>query len=72
VLLGVFLRATPFLRGKRFTDTEVLEAVERSLRTFFGKRGEQVVQDNLMAVRRGYEEVREIPWEIMTEALVAS
>jgi pyruvate-ferredoxin/flavodoxin oxidoreductase len=65
VLLGVFLRATPFLRQRRLTDDEVFEAVERSLRRFFGKRGEAVVQENLRAVRRGYQEVIEIPPELM-------
>ena len=65
VLLGVFLRATPFLRSRRLADAEVFEAVERSLRKFFGKRGEAVVQENLRAVRRGYQEVIEIPPEVM-------
>ncbi|MBI4562348.1 MAG: 2-oxoacid:acceptor oxidoreductase family protein [Candidatus Rokubacteria bacterium] len=65
VLLGVFLRATPFLRQRRLTDLEVFEAVERSLRRFFGKRGEAVVQENLRAVRRGYQDVIEIPPELM-------
>jgi pyruvate-ferredoxin/flavodoxin oxidoreductase len=35
--------------------------VEKSLRKYFGKRGEQVVRDNLEAVRRGYTEVMEVP-----------
>jgi pyruvate-ferredoxin/flavodoxin oxidoreductase len=65
VLLGVFLRATPFLRERRLTDAQVFEAVERSLRKFFAKRGEAVVRENLNAVRRGYEEVIEIPPEVM-------
>jgi CBS domain-containing protein len=38
-----------------------MAGVEKSLRKYFGKRSEQVVQDNLTAVRRGYSEVREIP-----------
>jgi pyruvate-ferredoxin/flavodoxin oxidoreductase len=39
--------------------------VEKSLRKYFGKRGEQVVQDNLTAVKRGYTEVFEVPGEII-------
>ena len=39
--------------------------VEKSLRKYFGKRGERVVQDNLKAVRRGYHEVIEVPREVM-------
>ncbi len=70
VLLGVFLRATPFLRERGLAAAEVFEAVERSLRRFFGKRGEAVVQENLRAVRRGYEEVIEIPPEVMAPVVL--
>jgi pyruvate-ferredoxin/flavodoxin oxidoreductase len=65
VLLGVFLRATPFLHREGLSDADVFAAVERSLRKFFGKRGEQVIRDNMTAVRRGYEEVLEVPRELM-------
>ncbi|MBI4611606.1 MAG: 2-oxoacid:acceptor oxidoreductase family protein, partial [Candidatus Rokubacteria bacterium] len=71
VLLGVFLRATPFLRQRGLTEAEVFEAVERSLRRFFGKRGEAVVQENLTAVRRGYAEVIEIPPHVMAPVVLA-
>lgn len=70
VLLGVFLRATSFLHRRRLTDAEVFEAVEGSLRKFFGKRGEVVVQANLRAVRRGYEEVIEIPPELVAPVVL--
>lgn len=65
VLLGIFLRCTPFLREQRLDEEQVFSAVERSLRKYFGKRGERVVQDNLAAVRRGYAEVFELPMELM-------
>ncbi|RME83918.1 MAG: CBS domain-containing protein [Caldilineae bacterium] len=65
VLLGVFLRATPFLQARNLSEEELMAGVEKSLRKYFGKRGEQVVQDNLTAVRRGYTEVREVPREII-------
>jgi pyruvate-ferredoxin/flavodoxin oxidoreductase len=42
--------------------------VEKSLRKFFGKRGEKVVQENLAAVRRGRSEVLEIPRQLMEAA----
>lgn len=65
VLLGVFLRATPFLQARHLSEEELMAGVEKSLRKYFGKRGEQVIQDNLTAVRRGYTEVREIPRAII-------
>ena len=65
VLLGVFLKATPFLQARQIDEKELMAGVEKSLRKYFGKRGEQVIQDNLTAVRRGYTEVKEIPREII-------
>ena len=37
------------------TDEQVYAGVEKALRKYFGKRGDQVVQDNLTCVKRGYE-----------------
>jgi pyruvate-ferredoxin/flavodoxin oxidoreductase len=65
VLLGVFLRVAPFVRERGLSAGDVDAAVEKSLRKFFGKRGEKVVQENLLAVRRGRSEVFEIPREVM-------
>jgi pyruvate-ferredoxin/flavodoxin oxidoreductase len=65
VLLGVFLRVTPFRERRGLGEEAVFSAVERSLRKVFGKRGEQVIRDNMTAVRRGYEEVIEVPREVM-------
>src|SRR5579862_6786718 len=65
VLLGIFLRVTPFQSESGISEEQLLKGVEKSLRKYFGKRGEQVVQDNLKAVQRGYQEVIEIPREVM-------
>ena len=68
VLLGIFLRVAPFVAARGLSDGEVYATVEKSLRKFFGKRGEKVVQENLTAVKRGRNEVFEIPPEVMTAA----
>ncbi len=60
VLLGIFLKATPFLERSGISEDELMQGVEKSLRKYFGKRGEQVVQDNLNAVKRGFNEVFEV------------
>jgi len=60
VLLGVFLRVAPFVQRRGLGEVELFAAVERSLRKFFGKRGETVVRANLAAVRRGYTELIEV------------
>jgi pyruvate-ferredoxin/flavodoxin oxidoreductase len=65
VLLGIFLRVTPFHTELALSDEDLFKGVEKSLRKYFGKRGDRVVQDNLLAVRRGYQEVIEVPREVM-------
>ena len=65
VLLGVFLRVTPFQAEHSISQERLFQGVEKSLRKYFGKRGEQVVRDNLDAVKRGYNEVIEVPRSVM-------
>src|SRR5262249_42038684 len=57
VLLGIFLRITPFQKELSLTEEEVYRGVEKALQKYFGKRGERVVRDNLQAVKRGFQEV---------------
>jgi pyruvate-ferredoxin/flavodoxin oxidoreductase len=71
VLLGIFLRITPFQKDLALSEEDVFRGAEKSLRKYFGKRGERVVQDNLEAVRRGYHEVIEVPREVMLSTLEA-
>jgi pyruvate-ferredoxin/flavodoxin oxidoreductase len=61
VLLGAFLKLTPYAKQSEMSDEQVYEGVEKALRKYFGKRGERVVQDNLTCVKRGYSEMKEIP-----------
>ncbi len=65
VLLGVFLRYTPFLKEARIGNVELFERIEKSLRKYFGGRGEGVIKDNLECVRRGFNEVFEIPPKVI-------
>jgi len=44
---------------------ELFGRVEKSLKKYFGGRGERVIQDNLKCVRRGFNEVIEIPAKII-------
>jgi pyruvate-ferredoxin/flavodoxin oxidoreductase len=61
VLLGAFLKLTPYSKQSKMTDEQVYAGVEKALRKYFGKRGDRVVQDNLNCVKRGYSEMKEIP-----------
>jgi len=71
VLLGIFLKATPFSEDVGLTDEEVLARSEKALRKYFGKRGEAVVQANMRAVERGYREMFEIPPEVIAQDITA-
>lgn len=51
VLLGVFLKVFPEAKG------DVMAGIEKALRKYFGRRGEDVIDANLKAVRRGMDEV---------------
>lgn len=65
VLLGAFLKLTPYAREGEMTDAQVEAGVEKALRKYFGKRGEQVIKDNMKCINRGRDETREIPQEVM-------
>ncbi len=60
VLLGAFLRLTPFRERAGLSEAQLFAALETTLRNYFGKRGEQVVADNMTAARRGFHEVTEV------------
>jgi pyruvate-ferredoxin/flavodoxin oxidoreductase len=61
VLLGAFLKLTPYAKESNMSDEQVYAGVEKALHKYFGKRGAQVVQDNLNCVKRGYNDMKEIP-----------
>jgi pyruvate-ferredoxin/flavodoxin oxidoreductase len=65
VLLGVFLRLTPFQKELGLSDEQLFEKVEQPIRKYFGKRGDAVIRDNMKAVVSGFQQVIEIPREII-------
>jgi pyruvate-ferredoxin/flavodoxin oxidoreductase len=60
VLLGAFLRLTPFREKAGLDEEKLFGELEKALEKYFGKRGKQVVADNLAAARRGFSEVAEV------------
>lgn len=65
VLVGIFIKVTPFAARSGMGDEQVLGAVEKYIRKYFGKRGEKVVQENLRCVKEGLKNVQEIPRAII-------
>jgi pyruvate-ferredoxin/flavodoxin oxidoreductase len=68
VLLGAFLKLTPYAKQSNMSDDEVYAGVEKALRKYFGKRGDRVVQDNMVCIKRGYGEMKEIPASVIAGA----
>src|SRR5438034_7341077 len=60
VLLGAFLKLTPYAQDTNMSDEQMYAGVEKAVRKYFGKRGEQVVKDNMTCIHRGYRDMREI------------
>ena len=67
VLLGVFLRITPFQSRYGMDDEALFEGVKKALGKYFGKRGEQVLAANLEAVRQGFNQIQMVPFAVMEE-----
>jgi pyruvate-ferredoxin/flavodoxin oxidoreductase len=65
VLLGAFLKLTPYIAESNMSDDHVYAGVEKALRKYFGKRGEHVVQENMTCIKRGYSEMKEVPAALM-------
>jgi pyruvate-ferredoxin/flavodoxin oxidoreductase len=59
--LGAFLKLTPYSKRSGMTDDQVYAGVEKAIRKYFGKRGDRVVQDNMTCIKRGYQELQEVP-----------
>jgi pyruvate-ferredoxin/flavodoxin oxidoreductase len=65
VLLGIFLRHTPFQGDLDLSDEELFVKVEEAVRKYWGRKGENVVEANMKAIRRGYDEVFEVSRELV-------
>jgi pyruvate-ferredoxin/flavodoxin oxidoreductase len=59
--MGAFFRAAPLLEREGMSEERLFAGIEEQLRKKFGKKGERVVQDNVRVIRRGYDEVVEVP-----------
>ena len=61
VLVGIFIKVTPFAALSGMGEDQVLGAVEKYINKYFGKRGDKVVQENLRCVKEGLKNVQDIP-----------
>lgn len=59
--MGAFFRTAPILETEGMSEADLFEGLSAQIRAKFGKKGEQVVQDNVRVIRRGFDEVVDVP-----------
>ncbi|HUE95292.1 MAG TPA: 2-oxoacid:acceptor oxidoreductase family protein, partial [Longimicrobiaceae bacterium] len=59
--MGAFFHASPLAEREGLSEERLFEGIRAQMQKKFGKLGERVVEDNLRVVRRGYDEIREVP-----------
>ena len=70
--MGAFFRASAFMQQQGLGEQEVFDGIRAQLQKKFGKLGDQVVADNVRVIRRGYDELKEVPCTPTTGAAVVS
>ncbi|MEH6627257.1 MAG: 2-oxoacid:acceptor oxidoreductase family protein [Motiliproteus sp.] len=60
VFQGAFFAASPLMEQSGFTEEKLLGAIRRQLQHQFGGKGARVVEENIRAIQRGFDGVREI------------
>ncbi len=60
VLLGIFLKHTPFQKDLDLTEEQLFKNVEKAVNKYWGGKGAGVVEANMNAIRRGFDEVLEV------------
>lgn len=69
VLLGIFLKHTPFQQDLDLSEEELFETVEKAVDKYWGQKGAGVVEANMRAIRRGYNEVLEVDRELIESTI---
>jgi len=66
--MGAFFKAAPMMEANGLTEDRLFEGIRKQLTKKFGHLGEQVVEDNMRVISRGYNEVQQlIPEEFEDE-----
>ena len=59
--MGAFFRASRFMEQENLTEETLFEGIQDQMNKKFGKLGQAVVDDNVRVIRRGYDELFEVP-----------
>ncbi|MGF1469133.1 MAG: 2-oxoacid:acceptor oxidoreductase family protein [Sandaracinaceae bacterium] len=68
---GAFFAASPVMEQAGLSEETLLKAIHSQLQTKFGSKGARVVEDNMRVVRRGFDQVQEVPHGALSTSLVA-
>lgn len=58
--MGAFFATSPLLEREGVSEKSVFEGIRKQLAKKFKSKGEQVVEDNVRVIRRGFDEVHEV------------
>jgi pyruvate-ferredoxin/flavodoxin oxidoreductase len=58
--MGAFFATSPLLAREEVSEKSVFEGIRKQLAKKFGSKGEQVVEDNVRVIRRGFDEVHAV------------
>jgi len=64
---GAFFAASPVMEEAGLDEARLIEAIHEQLEHKFGSKGERVVEDNLRVVKRGFDELIEVPHGPITQ-----
>jgi pyruvate-ferredoxin/flavodoxin oxidoreductase len=67
--MGAFFRASPLAAQEKLSEEQIFAGIRSQLQRKFGKLGDQVVDDNLRVIRRGYDEVIELDTSVEVETV---
>jgi pyruvate-ferredoxin/flavodoxin oxidoreductase len=70
--MGAFFHVSPLAEREGLDEERLFAGIRAQMQKKFGKLGDRVVEDNLRVIRRGYDEIREVPAGEMGEEVGAS
>ncbi|MFQ5537184.1 MAG: 2-oxoacid:acceptor oxidoreductase family protein [Gemmatimonadota bacterium] len=66
--MGAFFRCSPLAEREGMDEAGLFKGIQAQIEKKFGKLGQRVVDDNMRVIRRGYDEVREVPTDLEVTA----
>ncbi len=64
---GSFFKVSPVMKDAKLTEPQLLKAIREQIEYKFGSKGARVVEDNMRVVKRGFDNVFEVPHAAITQ-----